>query len=214
MSSNPSGWATPKKNWSSADIVSSTDLNRVEGNIDALDNGARTLDPAQAPTGNSGSLRQILSWLANRIKAIMGTANWWDAPPVTLKATKEHIGAGGTAHAAATTATAGFMSAADKDKLDKISSGAQQVAIISGTISHGDTIPLPSGYSEAQCVWMAYIADTTGAAWSSHDWGLCGFKCTLSGRKVSIVQTLVDVHTGLRTTSSGGTANYMVIGVK
>ena len=93
MSSNPSGWATPKKNWSSADIVSSTDLNRVEGNIDALDNGARTLDPAQAPTGNSGSLRQILSWLANRIRAITGMANWYDAPPTTLTAAKSHIDA-------------------------------------------------------------------------------------------------------------------------
>ncbi|CAB4140445.1 Phage tail repeat like [uncultured Caudovirales phage] len=35
-----------------------------------------------------------------------------------------HVGAGGTAHAAATTATAGFMSAADKAKLDGVASGA------------------------------------------------------------------------------------------
>jgi len=106
MSSTPSGWATPKKNWSSADIVSSTDLNRVEGNIDALDNGARTLDPAQAPTGNSGSLRQILSWFANRIKAILGTANWWDAPPTTLAATKQHTADASAHHARYTDAEA------------------------------------------------------------------------------------------------------------
>lgn len=35
-----------------------------------------------------------------------------------------HVGAGGTAHAAATTSTAGFMSAADKTKLDGIETGA------------------------------------------------------------------------------------------
>ena len=93
MSSTPSGWATPKKNWSSADIVSSTDLNRVEGNIDALDNGARTLDPAQAPTGNVGTLRQLLDWFANCIKAITGKTNWYDAPDTTLAAAKSHINA-------------------------------------------------------------------------------------------------------------------------
>lgn len=36
----------------------------------------------------------------------------------------DHLGAGGSAHAAATTSAAGFMSAADKTKLDGLSSGA------------------------------------------------------------------------------------------
>jgi len=56
----------------------------MEGNPLAIETGDRTLDPAQAPSSNTGTLRQILSWFANRIKAIMGTTNWWDAPPVTL----------------------------------------------------------------------------------------------------------------------------------
>jgi len=37
----------------------------------------------------------------------------------------DHIGAGGAAHAEATTSSAGFMAAADKQKLDNIESGAQ-----------------------------------------------------------------------------------------
>lgn len=41
-----------------------------------------------------------------------------DAAPLT------HVGSGGAAHAAATTGTAGFMSSADKTKLDGIASGA------------------------------------------------------------------------------------------
>lgn len=82
--STPQGWQTPKTNWDSKDPVGVSDLNRMEGNPLAIETGDRTLDPAQAPTGNVGSLGQILSWFANRIKAIMGTANWWDAPPITL----------------------------------------------------------------------------------------------------------------------------------
>ena len=77
-------WQTPKTNWQTADVVQPSDLNRIEGNINAIERGARTLDQAQAPSGNAGSLRQILSWLANRIRAITGTTNWYDAPPATL----------------------------------------------------------------------------------------------------------------------------------
>jgi len=83
--STPQGWQTPKTDWDSKDPVGVSDLNRMEGNPLAIETGDRTLDPAQAPTGNVGNLRQILSWFANRIKAIMGTTNWWDAPPMTLK---------------------------------------------------------------------------------------------------------------------------------
>lgn len=77
-----------------------------------------TVDPASAPTGNAGTVGQLLGWLANRLKAITGAANWWSTPATTLAATAQHIGAGGTAHATATTSAAGFMSAADKAKID------------------------------------------------------------------------------------------------
>ena len=91
--STPQGWQAPKTNWDSKDPVGVSDLNRMEGNPLAIETGDRTLDPAQAPTSNVGNLRQILSWFANRIKAIMGTTNWWDAPPTTLTAAKSHIDA-------------------------------------------------------------------------------------------------------------------------
>lgn len=48
-----------------------------------------------------------------------------DAAPLS------HVGATGTAHGAATTSVAGFMSAADKSKLDGIASGAQVNAVTS-----------------------------------------------------------------------------------
>ena len=106
MSTAPQGWQNPKTNWDSKDPVGVSDLNRMEGNPLAIETGDRTLDPAQAPTGNTGTLRQILSWFANRIKAIMGTTNWWDAPPTTLAATKSHMDATSGIHGATSSATA------------------------------------------------------------------------------------------------------------
>jgi len=44
---------------------------------------------------------------------------------ITDAAPSSHVGAGGSAHAAATTSAAGFMAAADKTKLDGIAAGAQ-----------------------------------------------------------------------------------------
>ena len=84
MSTAPQGWQTPKTNWQAADVVRPSDLNRIEGNAQAIESGSRTLDPSQVPSGNTGSLRQILSWFANRIRAITGAANWYDSPPATL----------------------------------------------------------------------------------------------------------------------------------
>ena len=91
--STPQGWQTPKTDWDSKDPVGVSDLNRMEGNLLAIETGERTLDPEQAPSSNTGTLRQILSWFANRIKAITGKTNWYDAPDTTLAAAKSHINA-------------------------------------------------------------------------------------------------------------------------
>jgi len=92
----PTGWKTPKTNWASADVILPEDVNRIEGNINAIEQGSRTIDPSQAPTGVAGNLRNFLDWFANRIKVILGTTNWHDAPPTTLTAAKAHIDATGT----------------------------------------------------------------------------------------------------------------------
>ncbi|MBE3590015.1 MAG: hypothetical protein IMW98_04210 [Firmicutes bacterium] len=102
MGSAPSGFQTPKTTWQSADVVDPGSFNRIEGNINAIETGSRTVDPAQAPTGNSGTLRQILDWLANRIKAILGTTNWYDNPPISLAgANAKFDGATGHKHTGA-----------------------------------------------------------------------------------------------------------------
>jgi hypothetical protein len=87
----PIGWQTPKTTWQAADAPVAGDLNRVEGNINAIETGSRTIDPAQTPTGNAGSLRNLLDWFANRIKVIVGETNWYDTPDTTLTAAKGHM---------------------------------------------------------------------------------------------------------------------------
>ena len=82
-----------------------TDLNRIEGNINAIETGSRTIDPAQSPSSNSGSLRQWLDWLPNMIKKITGKTNWYDNPDTTLAAAKTHIDAT-SAHSATSAAAA------------------------------------------------------------------------------------------------------------
>lgn len=74
------------------------------------------------------------------------------------------------------------------------------VAVLTGTIAHGGTIPLPSGYTESQCKYTAFPA-TIGATTADGD-----FSVTLSGRVVSITVDGV--------TSATSSAGYIIIGVK
>lgn len=53
--------------------------------------GSRTADMSYAPSGLTNTLTNWLSGIVNRIKAITGTSNWYDAPPITLTGTKTHI---------------------------------------------------------------------------------------------------------------------------
>ncbi len=85
MSTAPSGYQNPKTNWAAGDVPTASDFNRQEGNISAIESGERTIDPAQAPSGVAGTLRQFLDWFANRIKAITGESDWWTAPAKTIK---------------------------------------------------------------------------------------------------------------------------------
>jgi len=68
--------------------------------------GNRTADPTQVPANNGpGTLTQWLSWIANRIKTILGTANWYDLPPTTLSLANAHINATTGVHGATSAAT-------------------------------------------------------------------------------------------------------------
>ncbi len=85
MSGAPSGWITPKVDWTPQDALDTTSYNRIEGNINAIETGSRTLDQALASPANTGTLRQIISWFAGRIRAITGKTNWWEAPAKSIE---------------------------------------------------------------------------------------------------------------------------------
>lgn len=99
----PNGWQAPKTTWQATDGPTQTDFNRIEGNANATELGSRTVDPTQAPTSNAGTLRNLLDWLVNRIKAITGTTNWYDAPPISLTTLNAHKGRHATGGADAMT---------------------------------------------------------------------------------------------------------------
>lgn len=95
------------------------------------------------PFSNTGSIIQILSWLAKVVKGITGKSNWYDSPTKTLEQLNadlsNHVGVGGNVHPVANTTTAGFMSAEDKDALQSMSkyrSGYDAAAQVYTTVDY------------------------------------------------------------------------------
>ena len=106
------------------------DIAVINENLDEID---RILAPDITETNepgeeSKGKLSIVLGWIANRIKAITGKTRWQDTPSVTLEDCSEHINNG--SHANATATASGFMSAADKAKLDSASSLSTASTII------------------------------------------------------------------------------------
>ena len=97
MSTAPSGYQNPKTNWAAPDVPLPDDFNRIEGNQAATETGSRTLDQALASPANVGTLRQILSWFAGRLKAITGKTYWYEAPVKSLEQLNTDLGAASTA---------------------------------------------------------------------------------------------------------------------
>lgn len=54
----------------------------------------QTVDPALTGGANTGTVTQVLSWLSKQIKSILGTTNWYDAIPASLKTLWEQYDAG------------------------------------------------------------------------------------------------------------------------
>ncbi len=69
------------------------DINVQNENMNKIDAALEpTADPEQIPASNGpGKLQLWISWIANRIKAITGKTNWYDAPATTLEAAKSHL---------------------------------------------------------------------------------------------------------------------------
>lgn len=99
------------------------DIAVINEGLDKLDAALTpAVSSAASPSASStkGKLETVLGWLANRIKAITGKASWQAAPAVTLEDCSSHIQNG--THRDATISLSGFMSAADKTKLNNATS--------------------------------------------------------------------------------------------
>ena len=201
MSGAPTGFNAPKTNWATTDPINQTDLNRIEGNANATELGGRTLDQALTNPANVGTLRQILSWVAGRIRAITGATNWWDAPATTLATAHAHHAAVAphTGHETSTgaqarvdahavgTAVHGAVAAPTANRLVlRDASGRAQVAApsVAADIARLDTVTAHTALTNNP---HAVTAVQTGAAPSIH------------------VHGAADVTTGILPVVRGGT---------
>lgn len=92
-----------------------------------------------------------------------------------------------------------------------------KVSVLTGTITHGGTLPLPSGYRESQCHFMVSVNkdNPNKSAWDINEQGThfhYGFECWVDERVVHVGAYLG--HYGSRTNFVAGVANYIVIGVR
>ena len=91
------------------------------------------------------------------------------------------------------------------------------VAVLTGTIAHGGTIPLPAGYTQSQCKWMVSISDDNP---TNHKWDIregdalvhYKFVCSADSNRVVTAQTTHN-NDGVITLINAN-ANYIIIGVK
>ncbi|ULG01843.1 hypothetical protein phiA047_0112 [Aeromonas phage phiA047] len=85
------------------------------------------------------------------------------------------------------------------------------VAVLTGTIAHGGTIPLPSGYTEAQCKWSVSTNSQVTALSTDGSDDRAYIRCFTTGRVVSCYMSNKDAPEVVK---ESGVANYIIIGVK
>jgi len=81
---------TPKTDWQASDEPVASDINRIEGNINYIEEETRIPSDLATPVA-SGKLSLILNYIVTRIKSITGKTNWYTAPDTTLAAVKTHM---------------------------------------------------------------------------------------------------------------------------
>jgi hypothetical protein len=125
----------------------------------------------------------------NLVKADVGLANVDNVQQAPIT----HVGTGGIAHAAATTAAAGFMSAADKTKLDGIATGANAYVHPSG--DGNQHVPATGTGNNGKVLKSGATAGS--AAWS-----------TLTKSDISDFPSSLPANGGNADTVDGYHANY------
>ena len=94
---------------------------------------------------------------------------------------------------------------------------ANNISILTGSIIDGQTIPLPAGYSEAQCKWLVSFDDINynSGGWDIPESGSfvhLKSRCYTTGRVVTA--NLLATNTGTGFVTLPASATYIIIGVK
>ena len=100
--------------------------------------------------------------------------------------------------------------------LEQIRSFGTKVAVLSGAIAHGATIPLPEGYTEEQCKWVVFITSFSGYAYSDGRSSMRGAYCRTNQKRVVECgyEGVYSNKTKNHTFHASGSVGYIVIGVK
>jgi hypothetical protein len=102
-------------------------------------------------------------------------------------------------------------------KLNGISDGAKNVSALRGVLFDGSTIPLPVGFTEAQCAWIVSPNLYSPSIIDIDENGVrAGFmvQCSTVGRVLTCKWWQREQFANPNFQSYGGFANYLIIGVK
>lgn len=89
-----------------------------------------------------------------------------------------------------------------------------KLAMLTGTIPHGGTIPVPDGYTQTQCVWMVSVNDdnVNNSTWDINEGGAYlqyKYRCYADSNRVVTCQAY-----GYPRGWVNGIANYIIIGIR
>jgi hypothetical protein len=96
---------------------------------------------------------------------------------------------------------------------DQIATKAS-VAVLTGTISHGGTIPLPSGYTAGQCKWTVGAPYWSELPFNGDDNFIRGMNISVDANRVVTAQVYHDWDGGGKNNWVNISCHYIIIGVK
>jgi len=84
----------------------------------------------------------------------------------------------------------------------------RNIIINTGTVAHGGTIPLPTGYTQDQCRWFVSIYSAGSSGEGKYEYDSASMTCYTNDSRV------VTCRGGSSLGLGNGTANYIIIGIK
>ena len=212
-------WSGPAKNgqpnavWGGNDgenmyVYNPSNFTVSRANTAGWTNNAKRADSAgyadnagQADNSNKAKYADSAGWTNNAKRA--ESAGWADGAQRAKSV--ERADAAGYADRAGYSNNAGTVGG---KTIEQIKDESSRVVTISGEILDGGTIPLPNGYTEAQCKWIVSMKFVS-LYWENGY--MTDFVCCTNGR---VVRCCTERPGKRRKIINHGVANYFVVGVK